>query len=392
MRLPWSEVNARPGLEVAKLLESEGLVHSGTERLKWACPLPGCTSSDGFHTYRQPGRRSQCFVCQTRISNVDLAAVVRGVDPRDACRWLAERLAIYVEARSEPPQFALSAPRRDVPTTRKRPEKLVVLPDGFGPATLYGDILERTTLSPMGEAYLRRRGIPPDLARDYGFRSIQGPGAWAVLRRHLAAAYPRDALRAAGFARPEKGVWTPFGGILPMLIIPFQQNGRTLFVRMRTIGPPPNRLRHVVPDWAEKWNRYRAPVDVLPAYPFNADALQAKIVHLVEGELNAYTLTIPPYHLDAIGLPGAGVLDPRWVARLGSADLVVTWYDSDTAGQLARTRAAEAFALAHGSPWAASRLFHMDLLPGRDPNQLHVQGALDRIVRAAPWLQCFNRN
>lgn len=393
MPLPWSEVNARPAFEVAALLEDHGLVRA-RERHKWACPVASCTSSDGFHTSPKAGRRSRCYVCQTRLTNVDLAALVRGEDPRDACRWLAGQLGIYVEpwlpsvpallsreaTRPAPPPPAVPAP---TPL-----EALLALPDPVMPETLYADVVGRTDLAPRGAAYLRRRGIAPDFARELGFRSVESPAAWGALRRHLAATYPPETLRAAGFPRDEHGrVWTPFGGLLPMLLIPFRRAGTTHFLRMRTIGPPPARLAHVIPDWSDRTKRYRAPRDVVPPIPFNADALGHPVVHLIEGELNATTLMLPAYGLQAVGLPGAGVLEPEWIAPLASTELVVTWYDDDSAGVAGRNRVHELSAAAHGSEWAAQRLYHVRIRAGRDANQLHLDRQLASLVRAAPWMR-----
>lgn len=388
MTLPWSEVNARPGYEVAEHLEPYGLVRAPKERYKWACPTPGCTSSDGFHTSAKPGRRNRCYVCQTRLTNVDLAALVRREPPRDACRWLAGQLDIYVEPWLPGPRSV--APAGGAPPTR--PEPLPPLPrrdapvDPAVPQRLYADVLQRTSLTPKGAAYLRRRGIPAEFARRLGFRSLDGPAGWSALRRHLAAAYPVETLRAAGFPPDERGrVWTPFAGLLPMLLIPFQHGGSTVFLRMRTIGPAPGRLADVIPDWSDKSKRYRAPKDVVPPWPFHADALDEPVVHLVEGELNAATLLLPAYGLNASGLPGAGVLDPGWTHRLATATRVVTWYDDDEAGRLGRARVEEMLAAAHGTQWLRERLFHVRLPPGTDANGLHVERALAPIVCAAPW-------
>lgn len=392
--LPWSDVNARPGFEVATLLEPYGLVPAPRERRKWACPSPECTSSDGFHTFAQPGRRSRCYVCQTRLTNVDLAAIVRQEAPRDACRWLAGQLGIYVEPWLPGPSPLVSrvAMRRARPPPIARPptarEALLAMPDPVMPERLYADVLDRTSLTPRGAAYLRGRGIAPDFARHLGFRSVDGPSGWAALRKHLAATYTPETLRAAGFPTGERGrVWTPFGGLLPMLVIPFRHAGVTVFLRMRTIGPAPGRLAEVIPDWSDKANRYRAPKHVVPAWPFNADALAEPVVHVVEGELNATTLLLPPYRLNAVGFPGAGVLEIGWAVSLGSASMVVTWYDDDPAGLLGRARVEEMLAAAHGHDWVRRRIFHMRLPAGTDPNQLHVARALAPLVQAAPWMR-----
>jgi hypothetical protein len=387
MELPWSEVNARPGYQVAQLLEPHGLVKARSERYKWACPTSSCTSSDGFHTFPQPGRRSRCYVCQTPLTNVDLAALVRGEKPGDACRWLAGQLGIYVEPWLSG-RLAAVAPRPLRPAALPPPAQppRLGLADSEAPEKIYADILGRTELTALGARYLRQRGIAPQFAKQLGFRSVDGPSGWAALRRHLGQSHPPEALRAAGFARDDHArVWTPFGGMLPMLIIPYCHGANTHFVRMRTIGPPPGRLLTVIPDWADKAKRYRAPRNVVPRLPFHADALAHPVVHVIEGELNATTLLLPAYGLQAIGLPGASVFEPHWASLLAGAELVVTWYDNDPAGDLARCRVTDTFAAALGRDWVPRRLVHMRLPRGRDVNQLHLENALAPLVRACPW-------
>jgi hypothetical protein len=45
--------------------------------------------------------------------------------------------------------------------------------------------------------------------------------------------------------------------------------------------------------------------------PYNADARLRSVVHWVEGELNAHTLSLPPYRQDAEGFPGADAWSDR---------------------------------------------------------------------------------
>ncbi|HEU4559054.1 MAG TPA: toprim domain-containing protein [Longimicrobium sp.] len=259
------------------------------------------------------------------------------------------------------------------------------MPNPVMPEAVYAEILERTTLTRTGAAYMRGRGIPPEFARDLGFRSIDGPGGWAALRRHLAGGFTKETLRAAGFPPDDRGrVWIPFGGLLPMVLIPYRQGGKTVFIRMRTSGPPPGKLLRVIPDWSSRTKRYRSPLDAQPSVPFNADALGRPTVHAVEGEFNTTTLILPEYGLDAVGTPGAGVFDPAWVPLLAGAR-VVTWFDDDHAGDLARTRLTALFTEVLGAEWVARNLYHMRLPSGADPNHLHVRGMLAPLIHGSPW-------
>ncbi|HEU0080031.1 MAG TPA: hypothetical protein VFQ76_20455, partial [Longimicrobiaceae bacterium] len=333
MTLPWREVNALSGMAVAEALVRDGCALTpARERGKWACPASSCESSDAFHTFTQPGRRSRCYSCGLVLTHVDLAALLRGQEPRDALRWLAAQFGIYVppwDGRTRPPP----APAAPLPRTAARPPTvqpddamatLLALPDPVPPEVLYADLLARLELTALGARYLRGRGIPPAFAAGLGFRSVDGPSGWARVRRHLKESYPPETLRAAGFPVLENGwVWTPFGGILPMLVIPFLHRGTPVYLRMRTIGPPPLRLRTSFPDWDAHRNRYRSPKDVVPRLPFGADALGRAVVHLVEGEINAATLSLPEYGQHAAGLPGAWTWDASWAGLLGEAFRVV---------------------------------------------------------------------
>lgn len=396
--LPWREVNALSGMAVAEALVRDGCTLTpARERCKWACPGPSCESSDAFHTFTQPGRRSRCYSCGLVLTHVDLAALLRGQEPRDALRWLAGQFGIHVprwDGRTDPPP----APGRQVPwgttSERRAPRRgdamaaLLAAPDPVLPEVLYADLLARLELTALGARYLRGRGIRPAYAAGLGFRSVDGPSGWARVRRHLKESYPPETLRAAGFPVQDGGrVWTPFGGILPMLVIPFLHQGTPVYLRMRTIGPPPPRLRASFPDWDAHRNRYRSPRDVVPRLPFGTDALGRAVVHLVEGELNAATLSLPEYGQHAAGLPGAWIWNASWAGLLGEAFRVVLWYDPDDAGTRARAHARDSLRAAHGAPWVRARVRDV-VLPGEaDVNDLHRAGSLAPIVRDAPWMR-----
>ncbi len=399
MTLPWREVNALSGMAVAEALVCDGCsLTPARERYKWACPGPSCESSDAFHTFPQPGRRSRCYSCGLTLTHVDLAALLRGQEPRDALRWLAGQFGIYVPPRDgrTGPSPVPSTPARQSCRGTAQPQgsppgdataALLALPDPVLADILYADLLARLELTALGARYLRSRGIPPAFARGLGFRSVDGPAGWARVRQHLKESYPPETLHAAGFPVQDSGrVWTPFGGILPMLVIPFLRGGAPVYLRMRTIGPPPARLRESFPDWDAHRNRYRSPKDVVPRLPYGADALDRAVVHLVEGELNAATLSLPQHSQHAAGLPGAWIWDASWAGRLAEATRVVLWYDADDAGTKARSHVRDALRSAHGDLWVRARVRDMALLGGSDINDLHRAGALAAIIRESPWM------
>jgi hypothetical protein len=394
--LPWREVNALPGMAVAEALVRDGCALTpARERCKWACPAPSCESSDAFHTFAQAGRRSRCYSCGLVLTNVDFAALLRGQEPRDALRWLAGQFGIYVppwDGRTGPsPAPAVPLLRTASRSLIAQPDEamaaLLALPDPVLPEVLYADLLALLELTALGARYLRSRGIPPAFAAELGFRSVDGPSGWARVRRHLKESYRPETLRAAGFPVQENGrVWTPFGGVLPMLVIPFLHRGKPVYLRMRTIGPPPPRLRESFPAWSAHRNRYRSPKDVVPRLPYGADALGREVVHVVEGEINAATLSLPEYGQHAVGLPGAWSWDASWAGLLGEAFRVVLWYDPDDAGTNARAHARDSLRAAHGDLWVRARVRDMALSNETDINDLHLAGSLAPVVRDAPWM------
>jgi DNA primase len=123
------------------------------------------------------------------------------------------------------------------------------------------------------------------------------------------------------------------------------------------------------------------------AFPFNAAALdgaEGRELHLVEGELNAYTLHT--YGVRAVGVPGAGTAwRPAWVDRLRTAARVVAWYDDDKAGREGRATLAETLAERLGKPWLAAHGRKVELPPEIDANDLHRRGTLAPLMEAAPW-------
>ncbi len=107
----------------------------------------------------------------------------------------------------------------------------------------------------------------------------------------------------------------------------------------------------------------------------------------VEGELNAWTLALPPYWMrdtGAWGIQGAAVWRPMWTSALRAADYVVLWYDADRASREAVALLRDEFAGAHGEQWVQAHLRWVQT--PADANQLHQDGRLRSIIMRAPWI------
>jgi uncharacterized protein (DUF983 family) len=399
--LPWQQVNELAGALVAECLVRHGYgLKPAREKLKWRCPL-GCGSSDAFHTFRQPRRRSKCYSCREAIKNVDLVVRLRGGTPADACTWLAAQFGITLPPSAPPgaggavpPPPPLPPPKPQGASERAKAEtrdglwEEVRSGGGALPPAVYQDLLDQTRLTAQGARYLAGRGFPPEPAALKGFRSVDGPGDWARLRRHLQGTYTERQLYVAGFPIERGRAKVPFGGIVPMLLIPYWYRGDLISVRWRTIGPPPTgRLRRTF-VWDAKRNRYRSQAGphAQPPLPYNADALSRSVVHWIEGDFNAETLLLPQYDQNASGFPGVDVWDDAWLEPVGGAFRVVIWYDDDPAGRAARARVEQKFAARYGEIWVRMRLRHVHTPAGMDANALHCENRLLPIVRSAPWM------
>ena len=378
---PWQEVNEADARQVAELLGLERAREAG----KYACPVHG--GSDSLHAYRGNGRGFYCWgACQRKFSNVDLAAAIWSMEPADACRELAGRLGILVlepkraitrqnrvkRARAGTPTPA--APPRPVarPTanTDAKPEPAEfaeLRADGYfpqQPPSVYADVLALLPLTDRGADYLHGRGLNPDNAREYGFRSLDGFQAWEELGAGLAESFLPSELEYAGLHS------YPWGGRAPALLIPYRHAGQVVGVRFRNLTPDtPHGMR------------YRDLTGAKPPLPFNADALGGAELHIVEGELNAYTLHL--YGLAAIGLPGVHGWREEWAGMLRTCSRLVAWYDADNAGEQGRGKLAATIQGTLGKGWLKER--GRSVRTPQDANDLHRKGELHAHIERAPW-------
>lgn len=413
-RALYDAVNALSAERVAEVL---GLTKA-RERGKYACPA--CPSSDALHAYRGDGRGFYCFACGTAMSAVDAGIAVWGLDHAGACQRLADAFGLAVigsaplpyrppPASRVPTSAAESSVKPSVPWTHPALDALRVtgvVPQL--PPAVYGAILDAVTLTADGAAYLRGRGIDPDAASDYGFRSIDGAREWAALGDALAGDFHAGELEAAslyretensgensdatakvdGSSRPESrkvgesagSVWAPpWGGYRPALLMPYRVAGQVVAIQCRDLtvgGDKKLRYRALIPYGAHR-------------PPFNADAIAdctGDVLHVVEGELNAFTLMQAGAR--AVGLKAA-VWPPEWTARVRDVRRLVVWFDLDKGSERKAATLGGLLQASHGAAWVAQRTRRVPLPLGPDgrnldANDLHLRGVLrDYTARAA---------
>lgn len=394
-RPPRALYDAVNALSADRVAEALGLTKA-RERGKFACVA--CASSDGLHAYRGDGRGFYCFVCGTAFSNVDAALHRLGVDHATACAHLAGHFGLSADA---------PLPYRPPPASRKTATQTAVTypaldrlrADGVVPqmpTAVYAAVLEALTLTPNGAAYLRGRGIDPDSASDYGFRSIDGAREWAALGEQLGATFVDAELEAANLYRvPENhganhggksgeksgaAVWLPpWSGQRPALLMPYRVAGEVVAIQLRDLTPG-----------GDKKVRYRALIPTgAPRPPFNADAVTdcaGDVLHVTEGELNAFTLMQSGAR--AVGLKAA-VWPDEWTARVRDVRRLVVWFDLDRGSEKKADTLGGMLQSAFGVPWLLDRTRRVPLPAGDDgknldANDLHLRGVLrDYIARAA---------
>lgn len=345
------------------------------------CPMHG---GDGpnLSLYRNPsgpGELWRCHsACGTSGGGVELVAALTGRTPADVLRDLAPRAGVVLE-RGGLSQVGTRPPRplpRQRETPRPAPAPVAdpcadlraagVIP--ASPDAVHTALVRHLALGDAGAAYLAGRGLDPAAARAYGFRSLETRADWDSLEAFLADNYTPEERTAAGLGtRPD------LAG-RPVLVLPYRtaDGAGCCGVRFRSL----------------EGKEYRSLKGYSYPVPFNADALAgAEEVHLVEGEMNAYTLHT--YGLAALGLPGANAgLPPGWLAALRPVVRLVAWYDADPAGEKARKKLAAALADALGVEWVARHGRRMTI-PKRDgckdANDLHRRGELAPLLERAEW-------
>lgn len=340
------------------------------------CPLHG---GEGPNFCVNPDKGVfSCFVCGESGDVFDFVRLRHRVDFPSARQWLADRagISLITSTRTVPMQPRVAPTRQrsavEIRTANARAVLEALRSEGCMPSEshdVYASVCAMLPLGAVGADYLAARGFDPDAAAQYGFRSVDSAEQWRAFREDLDGGFLEAELQLAGLSS------FPWRGDRPALVIPYVAGGRVIALRFRSLVPN-----------APKDERYCSLRGAQPSLPFNADAITEGTgpLHIVEGEVNAYTLTT--YGLRAIGLPGAATWRDEWAPMLaqavGSSGLLVAWYDDDDAGTKARAKLARRLQDALGAGWLA-RHGVSATLRGGDANALHVAGTLRSVLEQA---------
>ena len=371
-------------------VESLAADYAGVElrRGRCACPLHGGDNPEAFSVAN--GKGWHCFTGDCGSGDgVELVRRLRfgALAEKDgrlaALRELAPRAGVWLEDTRATHKTSQPARRPITPAPAVRnPEKKAearTAPDpcealrlaGMVPATRrevqHAACVDGMTLGPKGREYLAGRGFLPDNAAGFGFRSVEDARAWRTITATLAESYTLEELTAAGVP-----VTLPLAG--PCLVIPYHtRDGAVWSWRLRSL----------------EGKEYRSlPGDMLPE-PFNAPDLEsltaADTLHVVEGEMNAYALTLTGAR--AVGLDGAGKWRPEWTHAVSAAGKLVLWYDNDAAGEKGYTRLVDALLPVLGRSGVLERVrrVRINAPDAKDANDLHRLGRLRSLMESAPW-------
>ena len=406
----WASANAVTVLahylpETARRLSKDG---------RAPCPVHGGDNPDAFSFDRRSGLWN-CFTgCAGGGDIVELVRHALRLSDRAAARdaIAADLAPLELVATGAPkrPRNRAQRPARAVPPAPKAtpaptledtlPETVrtarQTLRDGGmvldTPRGIYtAAIRHGMTLGPLGHAYLKHRGLSPDVAWLYGFRSMESAADWARLDAYLAECF-LDVERAAAMLPAWDEATDALGALpthyTPALVIPYLTLDGDAFFGFR--------LRALT----DRSDKYRALRGAAFPLPFNAPAfskpgfdLARGEVHLVEGELNAYTLL--HYGLNVVGIPGAGKWDPAWTSAIARATRIIAWYDKDTAGDKAWQHLQDTLAAYGGD--TVRHLARFVIPPTNTPsgdtindvNDWHrlAPDSLRKTLTSAPWRQ-----
>lgn len=344
------------------------------------CPLHG-GANPNFSV--NPGSGLwHCFTCGVGGDVFDFAMQWRSLDFLGARRFLGDRIGVPVDGPTSGAAFVPlppRPPREPSPAEQRRAAHVATLDalraEGCvpsAPSEIYASMLQLLTLESRGADYLNSRGLDPIAAAHCGFRSVPSDVEWTALQAKLEESYLEAELALAGLTR------MPWGGRVPALVIPYLGNNAVVGLRFRNLSPT-----------ATKAQRYQSLAGAQPPLPFNADALTNSrgALHLVEGELNALSLTT--YGLRAIGLPGATSWRDEWVKMITKAvapdERLIAWYDNDAAGAKARDQLGQRLLDARGAEWMARHAQSFTLFDG-DANDHHRDGILRSQLEEAGFL------
>ena len=372
----YDRVQAWALAHVEQLAEEYGSVTLRHGRCR--CPIHGGDNPDALSVAN--GKGWHCFTGDCGSGDgVALVALLTGRERVEVLRELAPRAGVFLNTSSPAPRRIVKSPavsppsaprvKEAPPPTWWETEFAALRAEGVipaSPAVVHTSLSHHLTLGDRGAAYLAGRGLDPNAARAYGFRSLETAAAWTALRTFLAESYlPVEQTMAGVAAIPGAG--------MAALVLPYHTGDGT--------GWDGFRLRSLEGKEYRSLKGYTLPL------PFNAPAFaRADEVHIVEGEMNAYTLHT--YGVAALGLDGAKKWRPAWTAALRPVARLVAWYDDDTAGNDGWQKLTERLAEGIGRQWTRDRVRRVRIAKRdgcKDANDLHQRGVLAPLLERAEW-------
>lgn len=270
----------------------------------------------------------KCFGCDKKGDAITLVMEVLRCDFKEALNWfvLEFGVAVLKEQDIQRPGCRTFAKKRPCRTAPVQARPSAANDDFREDPQIYRWLIDMCgeVAEAKGTEYLRRHGIPLQVANRFRVRELRNPSrAFTRLVKEWGVARVLHSGLAWGDAVPDKLIWGSY-----TLLFPFLQDGDVVYVQGRPlIG-------------RSKFLGLRG----VPKPLYNADCLASldagTCVHLCEGVPDALALEAKGLH--ALAVLGASSFRPEWVGRLFRYDVVVV-PDGDSGGETFLRTVSEAF-------------------------------------------------
>ena len=346
------------------------LKRSGSSSFKGLCPFHN-EKTPSFHV--DTARQSyHCFGCGKGGDVFRFVMEKESMTFYDAVHMLASRVGVII------PEFASDGDEEGARQRAGAKERLYKLNEAVS------DFFCRNLREhPDSEAaqYLRRRGIPDDVARK--FRIGAAPDSWDEVQRFCRSKgfTDEEGVTAGVLHRSENGrVFDQFRNRLVFSI--FNEAGRGVGFSARSLEPKPQDGRKYV-------NTPETPVfrkgALLYALPLAREAMvKRKLAILCEGQLDVIAFHRAGFECAVAPLGTAFTPDQARVLKRYTNHIALA-FDSDGAGQKAVLRAAEILLP------LSIELKVIRIPGGKDPDELFASGGAEAVAAAVesavPWLK-----
>jgi hypothetical protein len=270
----------------------------------------------------------KCFGCGKNGDSITLVMEVLRCDFKGAISWFTQEFGVTVFKEQQTRglgRWAIERKRlRCTPLVQAKP---LTADENFrADPQVYTWLIEKcgAVADEKGVEYLRRHGIPLQLANRFSVRELRSPSrALTRLVKEWGAERVLHSGLAWGDAYPNKLIWGSYA-----LLFPFLHKGDVVYIQGRSLMEK------------TKFLGLRGIAKPL----FNADSLVSlaagSCVHLCEGIPDALALEAKGLH--ALAVLGASSFRPEWVTRLLRYDVVVV-PDGDSGGETFMRTISEAF-------------------------------------------------